>query len=162
MKAPKRKPAKRRPNGSIANLAASLQISTRHTSELIKKGMPLDPVKAAAWRAEQAGSQASDSAERLRLERIQLVRAQRERQEIENARVRGELIPRRDVQESDTRIGAAMKAALLAIENNWPPKLVGLSHSQMMEIIHRETRHILTQLADGQSEFWSQHPEKTK
>jgi hypothetical protein len=160
MKTTTRKPAKRRPNGAIANLAKSLKISTRHTSELLKAGMPLDPAKAAAWRAEQSGSSASDSAERLRLERIQLVRAQRERQEIENDRARGALISRVDVQTSDTRIGSAVRAAMLVFERDLPGKLVGLGHSRMQEVLHNETRNILALLADSQSAFWTDHPEK--
>jgi phage terminase Nu1 subunit (DNA packaging protein) len=150
-----RKPALE-PPPTIAELAAALEISTRRVSQLKLDGLPTHSIAAALeWRRAQ---NQTDSAERLRLERIKLVQAQRERVELENAQNRNELISRSEVETSDTRIGAAVAAAMKALETELPQLLLGLSLERSLPITKEKCRAIQTMLADEQSAFWAAHP----
>jgi len=66
----------------------------------------------------------------------------------------GKLIPLAEVDERDTRIAAAIKAAMLKTQNDMPPVLEGLSSVDIRIKIGEHNIGILKDLADAQSEFW--------
>lgn len=131
---------------TLNDIAEALEISTRRVSQLRVKGMPCDTIAAAlAWRADQA--KPADSAEQLRIERISLVKVQREKITIQNAIASGEVIPRGQVQESVTRIVSVARAQLLKLASDVPPKLAGLNEAEMQTILRDEVIEILTTLS---------------
>lgn len=79
-----------------------------------------------------------------------LLQAQKVRKE------EGELIPRREVDERDTRIAAAVKGALLKFCNDVPPMIEGQTASKAQKTIKAQMLGILEQLASDQSEFWKE------
>lgn len=152
-----RKPALKKPP-STAELAAALEITGRRVSQLKLAGMPVHSVAAAqAWRRAQSGQ--DGSAEQLRRERILLIREQRHRVEIENKRVRGELIPRDAVKLSDTKIGCAVRAFSKAVENELPALCLGLPLDRSRPLVRTRMRELQELLADEFSAFWQDYPE---
>ena len=79
-----------------------------------------------------------------------LLQAQKVRKE------EGELLPRREVDERDTRIAAAVKGALLKFCNDVPPMIEGQTASKAQKTIKAQMLGILEQLASDQSEFWKE------
>ena len=67
---------------------------------------------------------------------------------------RSELIPIDEVRERDTRIANAVRSAVIKLENDLPPKGVGLDEVGMQKAFRPILRAILEMLADDQSEFW--------
>jgi hypothetical protein len=65
-----------------------------------------------------------------------------------------ELVPIGEVDERDTRIAAAMKAAILRLCNDAAPQVEGLEAAKAHKVLMAEGKKILDQLADEQSEFW--------
>lgn len=70
-----------------------------------------------------------------------------------------ELVPIAEVDERDTRIAAAMKAAVLRLCNDAAPQVEGLEAAKAHKVLMAEGRKILEQLADDQSDFWKQAPQ---
>lgn len=141
----------KRANGALAALAESLDLSSRHTSALLARGMPEDPDEARAWREAQPTGDASDSSERLRLARIRLCDEHRRRAEIQNDQALGELVSRGSVESSCLAITACTKVALLNLQNTLPGMLVGLaSEPEIQRILRREFYDILQRLSDGE------------
>ena len=136
----------RRPSGSVKLLAESLGISSRHCRDLLDTGMPLDPQAATAWR-ERKGTGDSDSAETLRLERIKLVMAQREKIQTENLERQKLLVPSADVREAMLQAGSHIKMALLTMANTVPPELEGLDAARIQKILRTAIMEILTHLS---------------
>ena len=77
---------------------------------------------------------------------------------------RNELIPLGEVKERDTRIANAVRSACIKLENDLPPKGVGLDEAGMQKAFRPVIRQILEDLADSQSDFWrdKQQPEEKK
>jgi hypothetical protein len=149
-----------------AALAAALGVSPARINQLkVNDGMPCHSIAAAlAWREKQQGRQRgkTDSAEELRQRRIALLKQQERRTKIdadERARI---LIPIADVEERDTRIGFAVRAAVMMLEHHLPPKLAGLTEPQIAGILHDELHQVLEQLSYEQSLFWSSFPTTEK
>jgi len=67
---------------------------------------------------------------------------------------RSELIHVDEVRERDTRIANAVRSAVIKLENDLPPKGVGLDEAKMQKAYRPILREILEMLADDQSEFW--------
>ena len=131
---------------SIAELASALEISGRRVSQLKVQGMPVSSIATARqWRTDQA--KPADTAEQLRIERISLVKVQREKITIQNAIASGEVIPRGQVQESVTRIVSVARSQLLKLASDVPPKLAGLNEAEMQTILRDEVIEILTTLS---------------
>lgn len=145
----------RRPSGSVKKLAESLGISRRHCRDLLDSGMPLDPQAASRWRAEKSGTgDAASSAERLREERIRLVQEQRQREELENARRRGETMPRSEHIEISIRCATAAKLAFWSLIGILPPMLAGLTEIPIAGILETHFRQVLDRLYQGNPELW--------
>lgn len=142
---------------TLAQIAAALKISVRRVSQLRIDGLPTDSIESAlAWRSSR---EADDSVVALRRERIALVRSQRERTELENAKVRGEMIPRGDVAEMLVKIACAMNASFRVVEREIPQLCLGLPLAQSRPKTKERMREIQSMLADNESEFWKDHPE---
>lgn len=151
---PKRKP------GTLVALERRLGVSKRRVAQLLEAGMPEDPDKAVAWRAEREGG--DSSAEALRRERIGLIRAQRERAQFELEAARGKWMSRHEVMEAQTRVAWAVKAALLRLESEFPPLALGLENEVAIQRALRPLlRQILHDLSDRHSNFWTEYPEPT-
>lgn len=59
-----------------------------------------------------------------------------------------------EVRERDTRIASAVRLACIKMENDLPPKGVGLDEAGMQKAFRPVIRNILEMLADDQSDFW--------
>ena len=77
-----------------------------------------------------------------------------ELEKVKLAKEQGRLVSVEDIEERDTRIGAAVRAAMLQLTNDLPPTLAGLTEAQVAKKLVPYTKSILTQLANEQSEFW--------
>ena len=146
----------RRPAGTLTALSKALRLTKRQVSTLLTQGMPDSPAEAIAWRQAE---HSSDSAEELRRERILLVREQRHRVQIENARVRGELLPRVEVESEITGIAMAMQGFLRALEVELPQIVLGLPLERTRGLVKAQVRKLQELLADKTSEFWASHPQ---
>ena len=146
----------RRPAGTLDALSKALKLTKRQIGTLLLQGMPDTVTEAVAWRQAE---HSSDSAEQLRRERILLIRQQRLRVEVENARVKGELIPRDAVKLSDTKIGCAVRAFSKAVENELPALCLGLGLERSRPLVRSRMRELQELLADEFSAFWKNYPE---
>ena len=138
-------------NPTTKSLAEALNVSPRRVSQLRAAGMPCTSIsEALEWRAKQETSHAnkSDSAEQLRRERIQLVKSQREKIDIENRVRRGELISGAEVQNQATRVYSRVRGELLRLASDLPPRLAGLSEGPMQGLIRAAIVEILTDLSN--------------
>ena len=151
---PDQPPKPHRPDGTLNALVAALGVSKRRVSALLKEGMPDTVEGALAWRKQE---DCSDSAEQLRRERILLVREQKTKAAIENQKARKELLPLTEVNARDVAIGAAMNAALRALENELPALCLGLRLERSRPIVKDKVRAIQAMLADKLSEFWTEN-----
>ena len=66
------------------------------------------------------------------------------------------LISRAEVEERDLAIGNAMKLALLRLGQELPPVLEGLTVNEISVEVKKQHLAILHQLADQQSEIWTE------
>jgi phage terminase Nu1 subunit (DNA packaging protein) len=147
------------PKPTLKALSEAIGVSVRRTSELKKDGMPTDSIAAAKrWRRDREAND-SNSCERLRIERIKLVRVQRRRIEIEVARTRGELLPRAEVESEITGIAMAMQGFLRALEVELPQIVLGLPLERTRGLVKTHVRKLQELLADKTSEFWANHPQ---
>ena len=143
------------PPPTIKALAAALQLSARRIRQLRDSGMPVDSISAALdWRKLHSPASCSDSAEQLRLERIKLVREQRTAREIENAKLRRELVSAGEVVADISRVVAASRDQLLKLSADLPPRLDGLSPARMQTVIREAVIAILERLSDETSELY--------
>lgn len=137
-KSPK-KAAEKASKPTVRELAEALAVSIRRVSQLKNEGMPVETVASAiAWREarDQRRDATTDSAERLRLERIELVREQRAKIELENRRLRGELIEVNSVFSTSLHIHRQLRMRLTeGARNSLPPMLEGLSAVQISRVL---------------------------
>lgn len=68
----------------------------------------------------------------------------------------GLVISIREVEERETKIGSATKAAFDKMGNELPGKCSGLDEVGILEVYEKLKREILTMLADLNSEFWKE------
>lgn len=134
--------------GTLTDLAEALGVSKRRVSQLLEAGMPEDPVEALEWRAQKEGGDGSN--EQLRKERILLVRAQREKIELEMKVKRGELLPRAAQGEAFEMIGVLTKTMLQRMEAELPPILEGMSPAKMTTLIREKGREILEETSNAE------------
>lgn len=146
-KSPK-KAAEKASKPTVRELAEALGVSIRRVSQLKNEGMPVETVSSAiAWRS--AREMAGDSAERLRLERIQLVKEQRRRIELENAVRREELVDRDSVFRSSVSIHTRLRLKLSqAVRNDLPPRLAGLDAPQISTVLREWVDELLENLIE--------------
>jgi hypothetical protein len=136
-----------------AEIAAAMGLSPRRVRQLKAEGMPDHCLSAAlAWR--QVNTAPTDSAERLRQERIKLVIEQRTAKELENQRLRRELVPAGEVVADLSRVVSGVRGEFLKMAADLPPKLAGLSESQMQPVIRHCVIEILTRLSNETSELY--------
>jgi hypothetical protein len=80
---------------------------------------------------------------------------------IQLAEAEQRLIPREDVKASFVRIASALSAALRVAEAEIPQRCLGLPLAESRPIAKEILRGIQSKLADGESEFWQEHPNMT-
>jgi hypothetical protein len=107
--------------------------------ELEAEGVPPYEVSKARWKAMQA--------ERIRLE---------------NEKLRGELIALETVRQDMTRIGYAVRSALLRLEAELPPVLYGLEPGGMAKSIRQAVDGIMLRLHDDTSALYAKAAAPTK
>jgi phage terminase Nu1 subunit (DNA packaging protein) len=129
-----------------------LEISVRRVSQLKNSGMPCDSIAGAtAWRSKHAGD---DSVAELRRKRIKLIEEQTRREELENRRRRGEMMPISEHHEISLRCATAARMAFWALLDSLPPMLSGLTETPIAIILEREFRDCLDRLSGGDPELW--------
>lgn len=152
-----------RPKSSITikleKIATRAGISPKYARELHRRGMPLEPLKAAlAWLADRptpdTEATGDDSPAALRKERIRLTRAQSEKAEHLLAIQRGEFVSIEEHHECGARLAAVLQAAFRALEQNLPPALQGLEIHQSRPRCRDEIRKIQTMLSEDDSGLW--------
>jgi len=145
---------------TIAEIAQALGVSSRRIHQLRKDGLPVDSVEAALnWRNE---NDKGDSTERLRLERIQLVREQARNQRAAADEKEGRLVPRDEVKAHFIRTASALAAFVRALEQEIPSLCLGLPLERSRPAAKARIRLLQAMLADSQSEFWTSHPLTSK
>jgi phage terminase Nu1 subunit (DNA packaging protein) len=135
------------PDNTITELAKALGVSKRRTHELLTQGMPTEPQAALVWR--QANSGTSDSAERLRQERIQLVRSQRQKIDFENSIRRGEYIATAQVEAESLAVSSQARNEILKLAHDLPSRLCGLDEQRIFKILRDEINETLQRFSDG-------------
>lgn len=134
-----------RPSGSIKALAAALGVTERRISQLLALGMPEEPAAAIEWKA--ARESGDDSATALRRERIELVREQKRKIRLENAKASGDLIDVGAVQASATRVYGVVRGELLKLPGDVAPRIEGLAAAQIQALLRDEIVAILERLS---------------
>ncbi len=87
--------------------------------------------------------------EAARASRARLIKAQAEAQEMENAKVRGELLPKDPVERAVTAVLGVVRNRILAIETKLPMRVLGCNSLQEIQVIVAEMNHeALSELAD--------------
>ena len=140
---------------SQESLATALRVSRRRVRQLIADGMPSHNLEAAlAWRKAET---TSDSADELRRARIALVKSQREKIEIENARLRGELAAVSEVCQSIFVAVSVTRQEFLRLPHELPGKLAGLDEAQICRVLRNQIHSVLERLSDSTAEMFEKH-----
>jgi hypothetical protein len=136
-------------------IAEALSLSDRRVRALIGQGMPSHSIEAAIqWRASQLNS---DSADELRRARIALVKSQREKIEVENARLRRELISLSEVCQDIFVCFSLAKSEFVKLQSELPPRLEGLEAPAMQRILRDEIYAVLERLSNATEEMFEVH-----
>lgn len=180
---PARKPAK---PDSIRVIAAKLNMSLGHVRDAMKDGIdPHDASAMKAWKANRrvrvdersdlsretpptdspSIEMTLDEMERaIRAKGITVAEATVLKRQIEAMKqlvwVRREskqLLSIQEVNARDVRIGAAVSAALRALENELPALCLGLPLERSRPLVKDRTRQIQAMLADELSAFWKEN-----
>lgn len=144
-KRPKSPPGLNLKNDSAAEIAKALGVSKGRVHQLFRDGMPHTVDAALAWRADRGSTTGPGDA--LKAERCRLVAAQADRAELELAERRGELIKKTDVTASVAHTTSVMRTRLWAFQNDMPPRLEGLSASEMIPIFRQALTDLFNDLA---------------
>jgi hypothetical protein len=144
---------------SRAALAQALQVSVRRVGQLIKdESMPCDSIASAvAWKNAK-DAPASPADERLKEERILLVKEQSRVARARADEAEGRTISREELAYHFQRTAAAVSAALRVLEAELPSLALGLPLEKSKPILKAKIREVQGKLADAQSEFWAEHP----
>ena len=101
------------------------------------------------WWLENIYSSVDEDSPDLQAERLRYEKARADKMEIEVARMKGELLPRGDVEAALRELIITAKRAFMLIPKKAPGLLVGLSQAEQMEVLQDMVEEILTNLADG-------------
>lgn len=140
---------------SRAELMKIFGFSRTKVDNLARQGLPVhtqaagrgaahiyDTVAVFGWLLNQARG------DDLHGERTRLTRAQAERAEIENERIKERLLDRDEVIAGVERIFVALRARLLAIPSKFAPLVAGHTAPEVREILDREVRICMQDMAD--------------
>lgn len=81
--------------------------------------------------------------EELLLEQIRKTRAEASLKELQEAEMRADLVPKREVLEDGIQLGALMKSFLLKIPETWPPMIEGLPAAKMRPRLRAEVQKLM-------------------
>jgi len=101
------------------------------------------------WWLENIYSGVDEDSPDLQAERLRYEKARADKMELEVARMKGELLPRAEVEAALRELIITAKRAFMLIPKKAPGLLVGLSQAEQMEVLQDMVEEILTNLADG-------------
>jgi phage terminase Nu1 subunit (DNA packaging protein) len=102
-----------------------------------------------AWKEEQRRLAAEDL--ELTQERARLARAQTEKTELEVRRLKGELIPRQEVERAWGNMIAAFRARMVAIPTKLAPRVSGATPVEAKALLEEAIHEALAELAAGRA-----------
>lgn len=108
-----------------------------------------DAIKLHRWWLENIYTGVDESSPDLQAERLRYEKARADKMELEVARMKGELLPRAEVEAALRELIITAKRAFMLIPKKAPGLLVGLSQAEQMEVLQDMVEEILTNLADG-------------
>jgi hypothetical protein len=130
-------------------LAAEWGMTQPNIHKMVKQGMPMDSIEAAAeWRKvflENRG-RGSDAPVSLNDARLRKTLLECERIEFALAADRGEYIKNSEVRETGIRIGTIFTAKLAALVNDSSGALAGLDEVSLRKKLHERTQSILSEI----------------
>ena len=141
----KRKKPGQEPHNTLAELAKALGVSSRRVSQLLQDGMPHHIEGALAWR----DAIGDDSNKALRKARLELIREQTRRARIAADQAEMILLDAGEAREEYVRRYSAVRGEMLKMSNDLPPRLEGLSASEMQPIIREYVVDVLERLSEG-------------
>ena len=143
---------------SSVKIAEILGVSRAMVGKYVKKGMPkhqrgkYDVVLCVQWVIEglkEIRDGKGDTSE-LALERLKLYQSQRIKTDLENARVRGELLPAEDVADAFNAMAAEVATRLDAIGGRLASQLAGMKKpAEVQAVLLSEMREIRASIADS-------------
>jgi hypothetical protein len=129
------KQSKKPPAATIKSIADALGVTPRRVSQLRQAGMPCDTIAAAeSWRSRKSAA-GEISVDALRKARFHLIESQQRKIDLENRLRAGELMPVSECYEGGLIIGSGMKAALLRLMNDLPPRLEGCTAIEIFRVL---------------------------
>lgn len=145
----------------VGKVAKALNVTVRRVNQLVNEGMPkaghgrYDLAQCMLWYIRylqkalerREGSPEDSVGATLRMERTLLIKAQREREELELAARRGELISASVVKDKWTAIAATLKQRILAGPGRIAHLLEGENRITIKGRLDEQAREILTALA---------------
>lgn len=141
----------RNPDTTLREVAAKVGCTIRALSKYKLEGVDVYDVEAVRKHRESKRTgdvpRAGNDPD-IKEEKRRLTKAQADKAELEVRRLRGELVPVAEVREDMLRIGGAVKAAMLRLENDLPPRLHGLEPGAMQVPIRESIDGILAQLSE--------------
>lgn len=150
-------PAQTRPVAFIAKL---LLLTPRHVQRLASDGVIPRPERGQyelvpaiqgyiRYLRDLAAGGDALSDETARASRARLLKAQAEAQEMENARVRGDLVPRESLEQAIGAVFGVVRNRILAIDKKLPMRVMGCNSLREIEAISSEMHHeALSELAN--------------
>ena len=60
---------------------------------------------------------------------------------------RGEIVPRKVMDDHDAAVASYFRRWALGLSKDWPPRLIGLNEKEMATVIDRQARDLLTRMA---------------
>ena len=131
-----------------AAVARAWGISEAAVNKWKKLGCPVDNIEAATkWRDDYlAANNAQHAPATLNDARLQKLVLESERLRIKIAEDRGELVGKKEIEESGIRIGAIFSAKLAALVNDASGALAGLDEATLRKKLHERTQTILAEI----------------
>ena len=140
-----------------AGLASVIGVTPHHVHKLVTRGMPraargrYDVRECVQWyvqRLEQGGARDPDDMEEVIAERIQLIRAQRHRVELDNEQRRGELVEYLEAQDALLELTSLLTQSTSALKIRLARSVLNLTtEAEAIHVIERETNAIGEQLS---------------
>jgi len=155
-KTPRKARSKTSTTLALEAISKRSELSVKYLRELHRAGMPLELSEALDWIDDRPDQSPTDGATvgELRKARLELLRLQTEKAEIELAARKGELISRAECNESDFKIGSAVKAGMLALENKIPALCLGLPLNRSAPLVKKAVREVLQDLHEHSPKYW--------
>jgi phage terminase Nu1 subunit (DNA packaging protein) len=144
----------------VGKVAKALNVTVRRVNQLVNEGMPkaghgrYDLAQCMLWYIRylqkalerREGSPEDSVGATLRMERTLLIKAQREREELELAARRRELVSALEVKDKWAAVGATLKQRVMALPGRVAHLLEGEDRTTIKARLEEQAREILTVL----------------